>query len=67
MATPTSIIRHIARAVGHCGPKSCQSRPAIAFLGRQRGHESPVVASRKPHLRAMELCPAVLRDGRDVA
>ena len=29
---------------------SCQSRPTIAFRGRQRGHDSPAVDSRKPHL-----------------
>ena len=35
--------------MGHCGRRSFQSRPAIAFLGRQRGHDSPAAARRRPH------------------
>jgi hypothetical protein len=44
MATPISIIKDIPNAVGHWGRSKAQSRLAIAFLGRQCGHDSPAAA-----------------------
>ena len=60
MTTPTSIKPNIREAVGHWGRMSCQSRAAIAFRGKHRGHESPAAASRMPHFTQCVLSRCLL-------